>query len=208
MGGIGILDRFRDEELDRLKRKRFGLYRGIARDVADPEARGRVRCEVHELLGAGKLTDWASYSSPFGGGGAGLFMLPRPGDGVWVMFERGEPTKPVWLGFWYSSEDPAPAGAGRETRVLQSKAGHRLVFVDEAGKESIRIEDSSGQSITWDPLTGRITVTATAKIFVTAPEVDVGAGVKITGVSTECSHPVCYVTGQPIGVSRTVRAEG
>mgnify|MGYP001597363043 CR=1 FL=1 len=122
MGGIGILDRFRDEELDRLKRKRFGLYRGIARDVADPEARGRVRCEVHELLGAGKLTAWAAYSSPVGGGGAGLFMLPRPGDGVWVMFERGEPTKPVWLGFWYSSEDPAPAGAGAGPQQLCGRA--------------------------------------------------------------------------------------
>ena len=60
----GVLDEFRDEQVERMKRKRFGLYRGIVRDVDDPENMGRVRVEIHELLGPGKLTDWASYCSP------------------------------------------------------------------------------------------------------------------------------------------------
>lgn len=203
----GVLDRLRDEEAEGSRRKRFGLYRGIVRDVEDPEGKGRVRLEVHELLGPGKLTDWASYCAPFGGGGAGFFMLPRPGDGVWVMFERGEPAKPVWLGFWYSREDPAPPEGARERRVLQTKSGHKVVFDDEAGKESIRIEDKDGQKVEWDPKAGKITVEATAKVVVKAPEVEVGAGVILTGVSTERAHPVCYVTGQPIGVSLTVKGE-
>jgi uncharacterized protein involved in type VI secretion and phage assembly len=131
----GVLDQMTDERVENLKRLRFGLYRGIVRDVDDPEGKGRLRAEVHELLGAGKLTNWASYCSPFGGGGAGFFMLPRPGDGVWVMFERGEPTKPVWIGFWFNAQDARPEEAGKDVRVLRSKTGHQIAFGDEDGKE-------------------------------------------------------------------------
>jgi len=203
----GVLDEIRDENVERMKRKRFGLYRGIVRDVDDPENMGRVRVEIHELLGPGKLTDWASYCSPFGGGGAGFFMLPRLGDGVWVMFERGEPTKPVWIGFWYSDVDKPPDDADKEVRVLQTKTGHKVVFKDEDGSESILIEDASGQYAEWDCASSEIKVEANTKVIVKAPEVEIGAGTSLSGICTEISHPICYVTGQPIGVSRTVKGE-
>jgi uncharacterized protein involved in type VI secretion and phage assembly len=203
----GVLDQLTDERVENLKRLRFGLYRGIVRDVDDPEGHGRIRVEVHELLGAGKLTNWASYCAPFGGGGAGFFMLPRPGDGVWVMFERGEPTRPVWIGFWFNAQDARPEEAGTEVRVLQTKSGHRVVFKDEGGQEAIRIEDASGQSAEWNCTDGTITVDAKSKVIVKAPQVEVGAGTALSGVHTAFTHPVCYLTGQPIGASRTVKGE-
>ncbi len=203
----GVLDQMIDERVENLKRLRFGLYRGVVRDVDDPEEKGRIRAEVHELLGVGKLTNWASYCSPFGGGGAGFFMLPRPGDGVWVMFERGEPTKPVWIGFWFNAQDAKPREADKEVRVLQTKSGHRVLFKDEAGKEAIRIEDATGQYAEWDCPSGRITVEAKSKVIVKAPQVEVGAGASLSGIHTELTYPVCYVTGQPIGASRTVKGE-
>ncbi len=203
----GVLDQLTDERVENLKRLRFGLYRGIVRDVDDPEEQGRIRVEIHELLGLGKLTNWASYCAPFGGGGAGFFMLPRLGDGVWVMFERGEPTKPVWIGFWFNAEDARPEGAGIDVRVLQTKSGHRVVFNDEEGNESIRIEDASGQAVEWKGNEGEITVNANTKVIVKAPQVEVGAGTALSGIHTEFTHPVCYLTGQPIGASRTVKGE-
>ncbi|MBI2930626.1 MAG: hypothetical protein HYY16_03160 [Planctomycetes bacterium] len=204
---MDLLGELTDEDLNELKRKRFGLYRGIVRDVADPEDRGRVRLEVPEVWGRGKLSNWASYMSPFGGGGAGFFFLPRLGDGVWVTFERGETTKPVWMGFWFSVEDAKPEGADLEVRVLRTKSGHRVVFKDVAGEEAIRIEDASGQYTEWDCPSGRITVEAKSKVIVKAPQVEVGAGASLSGIQTEFTHPVCYVTGQPIGVSKTVKGE-
>ena len=160
----GVLDEMTDEYLERLKRKRFGVYRGIVRDVDDPENKGRIRVEIHELLGQGKLTDWASYCAPFGGGGAGFFMLPKPGDGVWIMFERGEASKPVWIGFWYSGEDAPPAGAGKDTRVLQTKSGHTIIFNDESGKESIEIKDKAGNHVRFDSGGGEVTVHANSAL--------------------------------------------
>jgi phage baseplate assembly protein gpV len=152
----GVLDEMTDEYLERLKRKRIGLYRGIVRDIDDPEQKGRVRVEIHELLGEGKLTDWVSYCAPFGGGGAGFYMLPELGDGVWIMFERGEPSKPVWIGFWYSEEDAPPEDGGKNVRVIQTKSGHKIVFNDKEGSESIEITDPAGNHVRIDTKSGEI----------------------------------------------------
>lgn len=165
---MSLLDELQDEHLDRMKRKRFGLYRGIVRDVDDPENKGRIRAEVHELLGPGKLTDFASYCAPFGGGGAGFFMLPRPGDGVWIMFERGEPSKPVWIGFWFNAEDGVPDGAGKDVRVLRSKSGHQITFGDESGKEFMEVKDKAGNTVRIDSKLGEISIQASGDINVTA----------------------------------------
>lgn len=170
----GVLDQITDERVEQMKRMRFGLYRGVVRDVDDPEEKGRIRLEIHELLGAGKLTPWASYCAPFGGGGAGFFMLPRPGDGVWVMFERGEPTKPVWIGFWFNAEDRRPEEAGKEVRVIRSKAGHQIAFGDQDGKEFLEVQDQAGNLVRIDSTTGDLTVKASGQVTLKA-----GAGVTL-----------------------------
>jgi hypothetical protein len=157
---VDLLGELTDEDLKDLKRRKFGLYRGIVRDVADTENLGRVRLEVPEVWGGGRLSNWASYCSAFGGGGAGFYLLPRPGDGVWVLFERGEPTKPVWIGFWFNSQDKRPEPGGKETRVLRSKAGHRIVFGDEEGKEYVEIQDKAGGFIRIDSEGDEIVVEA------------------------------------------------
>jgi uncharacterized protein involved in type VI secretion and phage assembly len=192
----GVLDQITDERLENLKRLRFGLYRGIVRDVDDPEEKGRVRVEVHELLGAGRLTNWASYCAPFGGGGAGFFMLPRPGDGVWVMFERGEPTRPVWIGFWFNAEDARPAEAGKEVRVLRSKSGHQIALGDEDGKEFLEVKDKAGNVVRIDSPSGDLTVKVSGKAQV---EVGGDATVKSGGdVTVEASGRATVKAGGPV----------
>ena len=38
--------------------------------------------------------------------------LPEPGTGVWVEFEAGDPSYPIWTGcFWADNELPDPGGA-------------------------------------------------------------------------------------------------
>jgi hypothetical protein len=90
------------------------LYKGICTTNADPERRMRIKLMVPQLLGKQEST-WALPCVPPGWGG-GLFethadpdgahahthlqKVPRPGQGVWVMFEAGDIEKPVWLGVW------------------------------------------------------------------------------------------------------------
>lgn len=71
-------------------RRFFGVYRGIVVDNADPLSKGRLRLKVPQVL-IEEVTGWAwptmAVTSP-----------PSPSSGVWVMFEGGDPSYPIWIG--------------------------------------------------------------------------------------------------------------
>jgi len=147
---MGLLEEMRRERERRGDGRISGLYRGVVTNVNDPEGLGRVRAKVHELLGDTDETDWASPCVPFGGGGAGWDMLPKTNDPVWIAFEAGDLNRPVWLGFWYSTPQPPPEGAGPDVRVLQSKAGHRIELGDAEGEEYVRVSHKAGALVEID----------------------------------------------------------
>jgi uncharacterized protein involved in type VI secretion and phage assembly len=68
-----------------------GLYRATVLNNQDPEQRGRIQVLVPAITGQG--SGWAAACQPVGGG-----KPPPVGATVWVMFENGDPTYPVWLG--------------------------------------------------------------------------------------------------------------
>lgn len=68
-----------------------GIYRGFVVDRADPDGTGRVRVRLPAL---GDVAMWAPGCFPAGAVG----VLPEVGDQVWVAFEAGDPSFPVWLG--------------------------------------------------------------------------------------------------------------
>jgi len=71
-----------------------GLYRGTCLDNMDPMARGRVRVRVPEALGD-RDSAWALPCRALGAPGG---APPAVGSAVWVMFEAGDPNRPVVLG--------------------------------------------------------------------------------------------------------------
>lgn len=77
-----------------------GIYRGIVHDNRDPLGKGRLKVRVNQLLG-NTPTDWAwSLDSAYSRGD-----LPTVGQGVWVTFEGGDVSFPVWIGTFGSSAD-------------------------------------------------------------------------------------------------------
>ena len=212
---MGLLEQMRDEQLEAMKGRFFGLWRGIVTNVNDPLGLGRVKAKVHELLGDEGETDWATPCLPSGG----WLFLPKTNDGVWVAFEAGDINRPVWLGFWTSKVDKPPEGAGKDVRVLQSRAGHRIEFGDAEGSEYVKVVDKAGSSVLLDSAggvvaiesKGDVTIKAAGEAKVEAQKAVVDAQlVELAGteggVVTTATHPVCPYTGAPIQGSAKVRA--
>lgn len=132
-------------ELTEFVRNRyFGKYRGLVRDVDDPENLGRIVAQVPEIYEE-EDSPWALPSVPFAGQDHGLVVLPEVNDGVWIEFEAGDPSRPIWTGCWWASgEMPAPGGT--QTRVLVTSGGHKLILDDDEVK--LQLLHSGGAEIT------------------------------------------------------------
>jgi len=78
---------------DHEKKLFFGVYRGVVANNKDPQGHRRVKLTVPQLTGTA-VSDWSwpkenSYVKT---------QVPEVGEGVWVMFEGGDPSFPIWLG--------------------------------------------------------------------------------------------------------------
>lgn len=91
--------------LDWVRNRYFGKYRGTVTANTDPTSRGRIKVRVPAVLGG--LEVWAMPCVPYAGSGVGFYSLPNAGTGVWVEFEAGDSSYPIWTGcFWADNELP------------------------------------------------------------------------------------------------------
>jgi len=85
----------------------FGKYRGVVLSNVDPERMGRVRVQVPDVFGAagsGLAMPCVPCNLPKKVGGA----LPKIGATVWIEFEQGDASRPIWAGCFYSSAAATP----------------------------------------------------------------------------------------------------
>ena len=120
-----------------------GLY--VAR-VETVEDLGRIQVSIPSIFEANDPSAfaWARPCMPFA-----HFFVPNVGDFVWVAFENGDPSAPVWLGIWYPQGTvPSEADVSPPVkRVIRSTSGHVIVMDDTDGSEALRITDKFGNSI-------------------------------------------------------------
>jgi uncharacterized protein involved in type VI secretion and phage assembly len=122
--------------------KRYGKYRGFVVDNKDPKKLGRLKVRVPSVFRAEEI-GWALPCMPFGGlGQQGWFAVPEVEAQIWVEFEEGDISRPIWVGTFWQQEGDTPEDAAKEeptTRMLQTKSGHILQFDDEEGEERFRL---------------------------------------------------------------------
>jgi phage gp45-like len=68
----------------------YGIYRGNVVNSADPSMKGRLQVNVPAVAGA---ATWALPCRDYGS-----TTNPPIGSTVWVMFEGGNLSNPVWMG--------------------------------------------------------------------------------------------------------------
>ncbi len=161
----------------------YGKYRGVVTDNDDPRARGRVKARVDKVLGDTDMP-WASPCTPYAGTGLGLHAIPPVGAGVWIEFEAGDPSLPIWSGGWWGENDmPADhngSAAKPPLKILRSEKGLMVALDDDAN--SLTLSDPNGvnlMTILVDD--GKIVIQAGTKVIVEAAAIELTDG---------ASHPL------------------
>ena len=67
-----------------------GIYRGTVMNTADPTMKGRLQINV---MSQASGASWAEPCRPYQS-----TAMPPIGTQVWVMYEGGDPSRPVWMG--------------------------------------------------------------------------------------------------------------
>jgi len=157
--------------------KHYGKYRGTVVDNEDPRKQGRIKVNVPEILGDVD-SGWALPCAPYAGDKSGAYTVPSTGSGVWVEFEAGDVSRPIWVGCWWQSgavpTDEGGAGATPEVKIMRSEEGLMLALHDDS--QTIALSDSSGANILkLEIQQGKVTLKATTKVVVEAPQIELVA---------------------------------
>jgi uncharacterized protein involved in type VI secretion and phage assembly len=170
--------------LEWIQSHHFGKYRGVVTDNADSSQRGRLKVRVPAVLGDAEI--WAMPCVPYAGDKVGFFFLPEPGTGIWIEFEGGDPSYPIWTGFfWADGQMPDDGQAARKVlrtqkvtlRIddendevrLQNSGGAKLELTDDA------VVDNAGASLTVGQ-GGVVSEHAGAKLEVASAKVSANGG--------------------------------
>ena len=166
---------------DFMKHRHFGKHRGKVVSNSDPTKRGRLKVTVESVLGS--LEVWAMPCVPYAGPGVGLCSLPPEKAGVWIEFERGDPSFPIWTGcFWADDELPLGGTAAKKiwktdsiTMVLddendqvtvENQAKSNLTLAQTISSTASKAKHEVGaQGVTSELGSGKVEVTAAAVIL-------------------------------------------
>lgn len=158
--------------------KHYGKYRGIVTDNQDPKNLARIRAKVPDVLLDVK-TGWALPSLPYAGNGSGFFRVPPPGAGVWVEFEGGDVSRPIWTGCWWGDGqlplDQDGTSSTPDFSILRSESGLMVVLND--ADHTIAVSDQNGTNLVKiDVSQDQVTINAAMKVVVNAAQIELVEG--------------------------------
>lgn len=132
--------------LEGFQRRAYGKHRGTVIDNNDPNSLGRLKVNVPDVYGPADSA-WAMPCVPYAGPQVGWFMLPPVGAGVWVEFEKGDPSYPIWVGCFWSDGQLPPDATGPDIRLLQTTEA--LLKIDDTSGEVV-LKNNNNASVTWN----------------------------------------------------------
>ena len=183
-----------------------GVMAGVVTDNRDPEGLARVRVRL-PWYGEGATSFWARLAVPMAGDGRGTYFLPEVDDEVLVIAEAGDPSHLYVIGSLWNGKAPPPVtnddGKNNE-RLIHSRSGHRLRFVDDDAAPEIDLELKDGAHVRLDKdgvvvdagngnsvsiaSSGTIEIKAAQKLELKAPSIAISADasleVKASGTLT------------------------
>jgi uncharacterized protein involved in type VI secretion and phage assembly len=123
---------------------------------------------------------------PYAGDKIGSYMIPQKGSGVWVEFEGGDPSYPVWSGcFWADGELPQESGSSGDrplTKVIRTEKALMLTM-DDKGQEIILGDKEGNNVLTILVQQGEVILKGNIKVVVEAPAIE---------LVENATHPVVF----------------
>jgi Type VI secretion system/phage-baseplate injector OB domain len=166
--------------------RHYGKYRGLVLNNMDPRSQGRIQATVPEVLGE-IPTGWATPCAPFAGPQAGFYAIPQVGAGVWIEFEAGDVSRPIWVGGWWGIAEvpmkPMGVPTTPQTKILRSDLGLIAAFDDTA--QTITLSDAAGlNQVVVDAATQTVTVKGLARVVIDSALIQEG--------SQGAAHPAVF----------------
>jgi phage protein D len=154
--------------------RRVGPAIGIVTNAKDPDNQGRVKVKF-PWLSDDEESAWARLVSPMAGPDRGFQLVPEVVDEVVVVFERGDPNRPLVVGALWNGKDKTPLGSDAisgngavQKRLLKTRIGHKILLDDSDSSKSIVITDSAGNEVKMDAANNKIEVTSKGDLTVKA----------------------------------------
>ena len=152
----------------------MGPVLGVVTNVKDPNNLGRVKVKF-PWLSDDEESAWARLITPMAGPQRGFEFVPEVDDEVVVIFERGDPNRPLVVGALWNGKDASPlggdaiAGDGKvQKRQIKTRIGHTIMLDDSDSSKSIVITDSAGNEVKMDAANNKIEVTSKGDLTVKA----------------------------------------
>ena len=157
----------------------YGKHRGLVVDNQDPLNLGRLQASVPDVLGESP-SGWALPCAPYAGPQCGLFTIPPIDAGVWIEFEGGDVSRPIWTGTWWGIgevpvDQTGAAPTQTTTKILRSDVG-LIIALDDA-EQTISISDVAGVNLMQiRVLEGTVEVKSAVRVVLEAPLIQHGDG--------------------------------
>jgi hypothetical protein len=150
-----------NDPLRRNEGRYFGKYRGLVKDNKDPLKLGRVQATVPAI--PGMTVNWALPCAPYAGDQVGFYTIPPVGALVWIEFEGGDPTYPIWSGcFWNTGQVPTEVGTNSDdpSQVKVFKTRVVSLWVDDTDQKG-QVQMIYKDPTLSDPVTVTVIMNAT-----------------------------------------------
>ena len=140
-----VADQALEDLLEHLRSRFYGKYRGAVTRV--DASTGKIKANVSAVYGKDVESPWCMPCVPYAGPNVGIAFLPEVGSAVWIEFEGGDVSYPIWTGcFWREGEVPSDVGA--DVKVIVTVSSLELKLDDSAS--AITISDPNGNTVTLD----------------------------------------------------------
>lgn len=141
-----LIQYVKTQGIEGLFRRFYGIYAAKVAENNDPEQMGRIKLIIPVLGTDQKVDVWARPMFA-GSSSGGLVWIPQVKDTVWVQFENGDPSKPLYSGGKLISGQFPNELSTLLQYGIQTPGGHVIRLSEESGNAHIRIEHQSGTSL-------------------------------------------------------------